>query len=69
LRKIYSGKRWVFTEGRNLLNAASHGDIAWAGALATHADMSQVYVPMPMAFENTRWSRTVAARGDRRIIG
>ena len=38
LRKIYSGKRWVFTEGRNTLNPHSHCDIAWAGALASKAD-------------------------------
>ena len=37
LRKIYNGTRWVFTEGRNSLNQASHCDIAWAGALASHA--------------------------------
>ena len=37
LRKIYNGTRWVFTEGRNSHNQASHCDIAWAGALATHA--------------------------------
>lgn len=38
LRKIYQGKRWVFTEARNMLNPASHCDIAWAGALSTKAD-------------------------------
>jgi phage FluMu gp28-like protein len=38
LRKFYSGKRWVFSEGRNLLNPNSHCDIAWAGALASKAD-------------------------------
>jgi phage FluMu gp28-like protein len=37
LRKVHTGTRWVFTEGRNTLNSASHCDIAWAGALATHA--------------------------------
>ena len=40
LRKIYSGTTWKFTEGRNHLNAASHCDIAWAGALSTEADAS-----------------------------
>ena len=40
LRKIYHGKRWVYTEGRNMLNAASHCDIAWAGALASKADQN-----------------------------
>lgn len=38
MRKIYQGKRWVFTESRNLLNPASHCDIAWGGGLATKAD-------------------------------
>lgn len=38
LRKIYQGKRWVFTEGRNMLLPESHCDIAWAGALSSHAD-------------------------------
>ena len=42
LRKAYTGTRWVFTEGRNTLNPASHCDIAWAGALATHAHASNV---------------------------
>ncbi|HWV98180.1 MAG TPA: hypothetical protein VNZ64_00675 [Candidatus Acidoferrum sp.] len=37
LRKSYTGTRWVFTEGRNTFNPASHCDIAWAGALASHA--------------------------------
>jgi phage FluMu gp28-like protein len=37
LRKLFAGKTWKFTEGRNLLNPNSHGDIAWAGALASRA--------------------------------
>lgn len=37
LRKTHNGTRWVFSEGRNTLNAASHCDIAWAGALASLA--------------------------------
>jgi hypothetical protein len=37
LRKISQGGKWIFREGRNNLNPASHGDIAWAGALASHA--------------------------------
>lgn len=65
LRKIYSGKRWVFTEGRNLLNAASHGDIAWAGALASQADVNSGVCRPIILFENTRWSRAVRARGCR----
>src|SRR2546427_577032 len=37
LRKSYHGTRWVFSESRNNANPVSHCDIAWAGALATHA--------------------------------
>ena len=37
LRKRHNGSKWTFTEGRNTLNAASHCDIAWAAALASHA--------------------------------
>jgi hypothetical protein len=37
LRKSYTGKKWVFTEGRNSHNPASHCDIAWAGALSSEA--------------------------------
>ena len=37
LRRSYQGARWSFSEGRNMLNRSSHCDIAWAGALASHA--------------------------------
>ncbi len=37
LRKNFTGSKWLFTEGRNPHNPASHCDIAWAGALATFA--------------------------------
>ena len=37
LRKVFVGHRWIFSEARNEFNPASHCDIAWAGALATHA--------------------------------
>jgi phage FluMu gp28-like protein len=43
LRKIFAGKTWKFTEGRNLLNPASHCDIAWSGALATKADATNTW--------------------------
>ena len=36
-KRLLHKNGWRFTEGRNLLNPASHGDIAWAGALASHA--------------------------------
>lgn len=38
LRKNFAGGRWIFSEGRNNLNPASHCDMAWAGALASRAD-------------------------------
>lgn len=38
LRKTWSGSKWVYEATRNPLNAASHCDIAWAGALASLAD-------------------------------
>ena len=41
LRKSFAGNRWIFTEGRNTFNPASHCDIAWAGALATEAHTSR----------------------------
>jgi hypothetical protein len=37
LRRNFVGKKWVFSEGRNSFNEASHCDIAWASALASHA--------------------------------
>ena len=51
LRKIHSGNRWKFTEGRNLLNPASHCDLAWAGALASQADTQCVYAGPIIVFE------------------
>ena len=37
LKKMFNGSKWAFSEGKNALNAASHCDIAWAGALASEA--------------------------------
>jgi phage FluMu gp28-like protein len=39
LRKSFNGTKWVFAEGRNNYNTASHCDIAWAGALASEANV------------------------------
>jgi phage FluMu gp28-like protein len=39
LRKVFSGTKWMFTEGTNSSNPASHCDIAWAAALASHANI------------------------------
>lgn len=38
LRKTHTGKKWIFSEGTNNHNAASHCDIAWSGALAQRAN-------------------------------
>jgi phage FluMu gp28-like protein len=38
IRKTYTGKKWVFAEGRNAFNAASHCDMAYAGMLSTKAN-------------------------------
>lgn len=35
--KTHNGQKWIFTAGKNPLNAASHGDIATAGTLADRA--------------------------------
>jgi phage FluMu gp28-like protein len=35
MRKDFQAGRWIFSEGVNQLNEASHCDIAWAGGLAT----------------------------------
>jgi phage FluMu gp28-like protein len=40
LRKSYEANRWLFSESKNHLNPASHCDIAWAGALASDAHLS-----------------------------
>jgi phage FluMu gp28-like protein len=37
LRKTFTGTKWAFNESANTNNPASHCDIAWAAALATHA--------------------------------
>ena len=69
LRKIFSGKTWKFTEGRNLLNPASHCDIAWGGGLATKADANNLAPGPIVLFENSRSSRVIAGRRDRTVLG
>ncbi len=41
LRKNFIGQRWVFSEGINHSNPASHRDIAWSTALATEAHLQR----------------------------
>jgi phage FluMu gp28-like protein len=57
LRKTFVGNRWVFSEGRNHSNSASHCDIAWAAALATyaHSENENFGVGAAVAHE-TGWS-------------
>jgi phage FluMu gp28-like protein len=43
LKKSFTGTRWTFSESRNSSNAASHCDIAWAGALASEAHTRNKY--------------------------
>ena len=69
LRKIHSGQRWKFTEGRNLLNPASHCDIAWAGGLATQADRHYVNPPFMFFHTETRRDRVIAEWRNPTIIG
>jgi phage FluMu gp28-like protein len=54
LRKIHNGTKWVFTEGRNTHNTASHCDIAWAAALATfaHANNDAQYIYAAVLMED-----------------
>jgi len=42
LRRHFTGSKWLFSEAANALNPNSHCDIAWAGGLATHA---QIHYP------------------------
>lgn len=44
LRKTHTGKKWIFSEGKNNLLEYSHCDIAWAGGLATRAGLATGYV-------------------------
>jgi phage FluMu gp28-like protein len=43
LRKMHDGSRWIFTEGRNTNDPASHCDIAWAGGLASEAHATRKF--------------------------
>ena len=56
LRKTFNGNKWVFSEGRNTSNACSHCDIAWAGALATHAHTERKCLGGAAVLHETGWS-------------
>ena len=38
--RVWNGSKWIFTEGRNAHNPASHADINWGSALSSHAAKS-----------------------------
>jgi hypothetical protein len=57
LRKIHTGVKWLFSEGRNHQNPASHCDIAWAAALSTFAHIDSDSGPLGAAvIHETGWS-------------
>ena len=58
LRKTFIGNKWVFTEGRNHTNRASHCDIAWAAALSTfaHAENNSLGFASAAVAHETGWS-------------
>ncbi|MDZ4289422.1 MAG: hypothetical protein U0984_15770 [Prosthecobacter sp.] len=71
LRKAYMGTRWVYSSGPNHLNSASHGDIAWAGALSSRARSLEVAPCLPPhRFQNIGSSGlSQATRRDRSLAG
>jgi phage FluMu gp28-like protein len=52
LRRHFAGSKWLFTEGTNALNANSHCDIAWAGGLATRAQIIYADVGAMVAYDD-----------------
>jgi len=56
LRKFYQASRWIFSETPNNLNPASHCDIAWAGALATHAHLENTGSVGAAVLYDSGWS-------------
>jgi len=69
LRKTYSGKRWVFSEGSNSFNPASHCDIAWASALADKAGEGVSAMSPPVAPPRSRMLRAVREIKSRECVG
>ncbi|HWH70208.1 MAG TPA: hypothetical protein VNT26_12545 [Candidatus Sulfotelmatobacter sp.] len=55
LRKIFTGAKWVFTEEPNPLNPASHCDIAWSAALASHAHTERRNAPGAAVIMGNGW--------------
>lgn len=70
LRKTHTGKKWVFSEGTNNHNPASHCDIAWSGALSQRAAKLIGFVPLPKALPGaSRHRQAVAARREKGLAG
>lgn len=72
MRKLWQGGRWIFTEGANLLNPASHCDIAWSGALAGKAAQQQPAAPgtiVPFGGDARGGLDRQAIRHSRRCLG
>jgi len=78
LRKDSQAGRWIFSEGSNPLNQASHCDIAWAGGLATKAgSMEQrppgIILPFGATLRDGRNAGNTMNRAEirrsRRVIG
>jgi hypothetical protein len=64
LRKLHTGTRWVFNQGRNILNGASHCDIAWAGALSSHAHAERRHqAGACVIYDHWGWRERVKRRG------
>lgn len=61
LHKTYQGKRWVFSEGKNVLNPHSHCDIAWSGALSSRAAQLK---GTPAAATGVKFDRQAQGRPD-----
>ena len=47
--KVWNGSKWIFTEGRNMLNPHSHCDINWAACLSSKA--KALYRPVVTGLE------------------
>jgi phage FluMu gp28-like protein len=71
MRKIFKGNRWVFSSGPNHLNQASHGDIAWAGAMSTKAAGMELAPCLPPRRFKSPGRRGLAAlfRRERSLVG
>lgn len=54
LQKTWASGKWRFSEGRNAYNPNSHCDLAWSGALASHAATLAPEPRAPLAIPRAR---------------